>query len=107
MALIGALRDLVEHDRARLLWAVGQKQEAIRAQRYALRLAPPDRRSFHGMALAAFLFFCGDLESALRAAVKAERWSHRDRALVRAFRALIELSLNRTPEEIEEIQRAL
>ncbi|MCX7808076.1 MAG: hypothetical protein N2515_05675, partial [Deltaproteobacteria bacterium] len=42
MAQIGALRDLVEHDRARLLWAVGQKQEAIRAQRYACLLYTSD-----------------------------------------------------------------
>lgn len=107
MAAVGVMRDLAQHDRARVLFARGDHRVAIEAQRHAARLAPPDRRSFHVLALATMQAFAGDVPAALRALVRAERWSHRDRVLVRAFRVYIELEDDRVPEALEDVRRAL
>lgn len=107
MAAIGPMRDLAAHDRARVLWARGDMREAIEAQRHAARLAPPDRRSFHALGLASLQHFAGDADAALRSLERAERWSHRDRVLVRAYRVYVELSGDRVPERLEETRKAL
>jgi tetratricopeptide (TPR) repeat protein len=107
MLAIGAMRDLAQHDRARVLWARGDAREAIEAQRHAARLAPPDRRSFHTLALATLQHFAGDVPAALRTLARAERWSHRDRVLVRAYRVVVELGDDRVPEGLEEVRNAL
>lgn len=107
MGQVGAMRDLAQHDRARVLWARGDARQAIEAQRHAARLAPPDRRSFHTLGLATLLHFAGEHASALRALERAERWSHRDRVLVRAYRVLVELEDDRVPEGLEDTRKAL
>lgn len=107
MGRVGPLRDIAAHDRARVLWARDESRAAIDAQRHAMRLAPPDRRSFHATALATFLHFSGDHEGALRALERAARWSHRDRPLIRAYRCWVELDDDRVPEGLEEARRAL
>ncbi|MBN8616933.1 MAG: hypothetical protein J0L92_40495 [Deltaproteobacteria bacterium] len=107
MLAIGVMGDLAQHDRARVLWARGDAREAIEAQRHAARLAPPDRRSFQTLALATLQHFAGDVPAALRTLVRAERWSHRDRVLVRAYRVVVELGDDRVPEGLEETRSAL
>lgn len=107
MLAIGPMRDLAQHDRARVLWARGDARQAIEAQRHAARLAPPDRRSFHALALATFQHFHGDVAGSLRSLERAERWSHRDRVLVRAYRVVVELGDDRVPEGLEEVRAAL
>ncbi len=107
MLAIGVMSDLAEHDRGRVLFALGETRAAIEAQRHAARLAPPDRRSFQALALATFQCFTGDTQAALRSLERAERWSHRDRVLVRAFRVYAELLEGRVPEALEEARRAL
>ena len=107
MLAIGVMGDLAQHDRARVLWARGDAREAIEAQRHAARLAPPDRRSFQTLALATLQHFAGDIPAALRTLVRAERWSHRDRVLVRAYRVVVELGDDRVPEGLEETRSAL
>jgi tetratricopeptide (TPR) repeat protein len=113
MARVGPMRDIALHDRARALWARSESAErgevrlAIEAQRQAARIAPPDRRSFHAMALGTLLHFAGEHDAALRALARAERWSHRDRPLIRGYRAYVELDAGLVPEGIEETRRAL
>lgn len=111
MARVGPMRDIALHDRARALWAregaPGDVRQAIEAQRQAARVAPPDRRSFHAMALGTLLHFAGEHDAALRALDRAERWSHRDRALIRGFRAYVALDADLVPEGIEEARQEL
>jgi tetratricopeptide (TPR) repeat protein len=107
MGRLGPMRDLAQHDRARVLWARGDVRAAIEAQRHAARVAPPDRRSFHVLGLATFLHFSGDRAAALRALDRAERWSHCDRVLIRAYRVMVELEDDRVPEGLEETRKAL
>lgn len=107
MAAVGPMRDIALHDRARALWARGEVRAAIEAQRHAARVAPPDRRSFHATGLASMHHFAGESEAALRALERAERWSHRDRPLVRAYRVLVELERDHVPEGLEGVRRAL
>jgi tetratricopeptide (TPR) repeat protein len=107
MAAVGPMRDIALHDRARALWARGDTRAAIEAQRQAARVAPPDRRSFHATGLASMHHFAGEPDAALRALERAERWSHRDRPLVRAYRVVVELENGLVPEGLEEVRRAL
>ncbi|MBX7196490.1 MAG: hypothetical protein K1X94_30835, partial [Sandaracinaceae bacterium] len=107
MAAVGPMRDLAQHDRARVLCVRGAVRQAIEAQRHAARLAPPDRRSFQTLGLATLQHFAGDTNGALRTLERAERWSHRDRVLVRAYRVYVELEDDRVPEGLEEVRRAL
>ena len=59
------------------------------------------------MGLATLRHFAGDHAAALRALERAERWAHRDRPLIRAYRAYVELDDDRVPEGLEETRRAL
>lgn len=102
MAAIGPLRDIAHHDRARALAALGALTEAIEAQRLAARHAPAERRSFQSWSLGTLLHFDGDLEAALHALGRAERWAHRDRAMVRAHAAYVRLSGGLAVPELDE-----
>jgi tetratricopeptide (TPR) repeat protein len=92
MAAIGPLRDIAHHDAARALEGLGERAEAIAAQRLAARHAPPNRRSFQLWSLATLHHHHGDVEMALRTLERAERWAHRDRPLIRAHAGYIRLA---------------
>lgn len=107
MVRVGPMKDVAHHDRGRVHIARGELKQAIEAQRLASRHAPPQRRSFHTFALAQFQHFAGESDASLRTLERALRWSHRDRPLVRAFRAYVELETDRVPESLEATRRAL
>ncbi len=92
MATIGPLEDIAHHDAARALAALGELDEAIIAQRKAARKAPPQRRSFQLWSLATLQHQDGDVTGALRSLARAERWAHRDRAMIRANTAYVKLT---------------
>ena len=107
MVRVGTMQDIAHHDRSRAQVALGDLRKAIESQRLAARHAPPARRSFQTLALAQLQHFAGDSESSLRTLEKALRWSLADRALVRGFRAYVELETDRVPEALEATRRAL
>lgn len=103
MAAIGPLRDVALHDAARALGAMGDLDAAIEQQRLAARAAPPERRSFHLWGLATLQHFAGRAEGALATLSRAERWAARDRALLRAHGALIQLERGGAVEGLADI----
>lgn len=92
MATIGPMKDIAHHDASRALEALGETDEAIAAQRKAARHAPVARRSFHFWSLATLQHFHGDVTGALQSLERAERWSHRDRPMIRAHHAYVRLT---------------
>lgn len=102
MATIGPLADIAHHDHARALEALGETREAIGVQRRAARVAPATRRSFHFWSLATLQHFHGDVTGALRSLERAERWAHRDRAMIRAHHAYVRLSAGIAVPELEQ-----
>lgn len=91
MARLGALPDVTQHDRARVLEALGRRADAIRAQRLAARLAPAKRKSFQLWALATLEHHHGDVDAALATLTRAMRSAVRDRPLLRAYAAYVRL----------------
>lgn len=102
MAAVGPLRDIAHHDAARALAALGEMDEAISAQRMAARHAPGPRRSFQLWSLATLQHFHDDVPGALRSLARAERWAHRDRAMIRAHVAYVKLSAGIAVPELDE-----
>ncbi|MDH5493581.1 MAG: hypothetical protein OEY14_16625, partial [Myxococcales bacterium] len=107
MTTIGPMRDVAQHDLARILWIAERQEEAITAQRFAARAAPAERRSFHLWTLACFLFHAGAHEPALSALDRGLRWARRDRPLLMAQAALIRLEQDEPVEELERVLREL
>ena len=107
MTRVGSLRDTAYHDLSRIRSAMGDARGAIDAQRLAARAAPPDRRSFHLWCLATLHEHAGDLDSALDALERAESWAQRDRPLIRAHAALVELEAGRGVPDLAERLEAL
>lgn len=103
MASVGPLADVAHHDRARALWAVGEREAAIVAQRQAGRVAPVERRSFQLWGLATFQYLDDRHEAALDTLDRALRWAHRDRPLLEAHAALIALEAAIAVEDLEGI----
>jgi tetratricopeptide (TPR) repeat protein len=103
MAAIGPLRDIAHHDAARVLAGLGETHEAIAAQRLAARHAPAARRSFQLWSLATLLHFAGEVDEALRVLRRAERWAHRDRAMIRAHAAYVRLGADLACPELSAI----
>jgi len=101
MVTVGQLPDIAHHDLARVLWARGDRAEAISAQRLAARAAPADRRSFHRWNLASFQYWADDPAAALDTLGKALRWSQSDRALIRAHQSYIRLATGRPTRRLE------
>ncbi|MEO0324278.1 MAG: hypothetical protein AAF447_15055, partial [Myxococcota bacterium] len=77
MVASGAMADVAKHDHARVLLALGRRDEAISAQRAAAAAAPRARRSFHLWCAATFEAGGGDLEGALETLAAARRVSTR------------------------------
>lgn len=108
MAAIGSsMKDVAHADAARAWAALGDPVRAIQEQRLAARSAPPDRRSFQCWSLANLMHQHGDLEGALGALEKGERWAQKDRPLLVAHAAWIELALGRAVEDVGGIVREL
>lgn len=107
MASQGPMVDLAHNDASRAWLALGDADRAIEAQRLAARSAPPDRRSFQYWSLGNLLHQQGDLEGALGALAKGERWAREDRALLAAHQAWIELCAGRAVEDVEAVMRTL
>lgn len=103
MVSTGALPDVAHHDRSRALAALGDREGAISEQRLAARAAPAARRSFHLWSLATLQHFAGDHESAVRTLRRAERWAVRDRPLIRAHQAWIQLDRGHAVEKLDTI----
>lgn len=103
MASVGPLADVAHHDRARALWAVGRREDAIVAQRQAGRVAPVERRSFQLWGLATFQFLDDRHEAALDTFDRALRWAHRDRPLLEAHAALVALDAGGAVEDLEGV----
>jgi len=103
----GALLDVAHHDASRAKAALGDPVGAIERQRLAARAAPPDRRSFQCWALGTLLHFHGDLDAAVSALTRGDRWARDDRPLLRAHRAWIELEMDEVPEDLDEVLSAL
>jgi tetratricopeptide (TPR) repeat protein len=91
MASVGALKDIGHHDAARVLYALGEPERAIEAQRLASRNAPAERRSFQLWSLATLQHHTGDVDGALATLRRALRYSQKDRPLIRAHAAHIKL----------------
>lgn len=110
MATLGPLRDIACHDHARVLEALGETEAAIMAQRRAARAAPLARRSFQLWSLATLQHFHGDALGARRTLERAERWAHRDRALIRAHHAYVRLcsgiAVPELDQRIADLQRS-
>jgi hypothetical protein len=98
MAAVGPLRDVAYNDKARALYAAGETEAAVAAQRLAARAAPPARKSFHLFFLATLQNFRGDLEGALAALDKGLRVAHKDRPLLKAQAAYVRLAAGQAPE---------
>lgn len=107
MVRVGALPDIAHHDCARILFAIGEEEKAIQHQRLASRHAPASRRSFHLWSLATLQHFAGHHEDALSTLRRAERWATRDRPLLRAHAAYVELDGGGVPEDLLDIVREL
>jgi len=103
MTLVGPMSDIAHHDLARVLIALDREDDAIHHQRLAGRHAPAGRRSFHLWSLATLQHFAGRVEDALSSLRRAERWAHRDRALLAAHSAFIELDAGGAPEGLDRI----
>lgn len=103
----GPLLDVAHHDASRAHAALGDMTAAIERQRLAARAAPPDRRSFQCWALATLLHFADDLDGAVSALTRGDRWARDDRPLLRAHRAWIELELDEVPEDLDDVIAAL
>jgi hypothetical protein len=98
MAETGTLRDIALHDAARAQAAVGERAAAIDSLRLAARAAPPSRRSFQLWSLATLQHFAGADDAALETLERASRWASRDRILIDAHAAYIELDRGGVPE---------
>lgn len=107
MVRIGAMSDTAHHDAARAHQALGDLQSAIASQRLAARAAPPERRSFHLWSLATLHHFAGEHEQALRVLERAEGWARRDRPLIRAHAAWIQLDAGRAVPDLRDVTVAL
>ncbi|MGE0785043.1 MAG: tetratricopeptide repeat protein [Sandaracinaceae bacterium] len=107
MAALGPMRDVAHHDASRVHIATGDLPAAVSQQRLAARSAPPDRRSFQLWNLANLLHRHGDLDGALGALERAERWSKEDRPLIVAHRAWIDLQAGRAVEGLDRIVATL
>ncbi len=103
MAELGVFRDLAHHDEGRAHAALGDLDRAIACQRVAARRSPPARRSFHGWCLGTLQHFDGDVDGALKTLRRAERWAHRDRALIRAHAAYVRLDSGIAAPGLDEI----
>lgn len=100
MVRLGTMPALAHHDAARARAGLGRLSEAVEAQRLAVRAAMPQHRSFHLWSLATLQQHMGDLDEALDTLARAEQWATRDRALIRAHAAYVELELGEVPEDL-------
>jgi hypothetical protein len=99
----GRLKDIAHHDASRALGALGDGEGAIAAQRLAARSSPPERRSFHYWCLGTLLHFAGDLDGAMAALRRGERWAHIDRPLLRAHRAWVQLEAHEPVRRLDAV----
>lgn len=100
---VGPLADVLRHDASRALAALGELDAAIEQQRWAARVSPAERRSFHYWALGTLLHHAGQYQAAISAMTRGERWAHADRALLRAHRAWICLEAGEPVEQLGSI----
>ena len=107
MTQIGPLSDIAHHDLARVLFSLEREDEAIRHQRLAYRRSPAARRSFHLWSLATYQHYSGKPEDALASLRRAERWAARDRPVILAHAAYVELDAGGAPEGLSEIVSGL
>lgn len=91
MKRCGVLRDVAYHDAARVELALGDVDRAIASLRFAARVAPTVRRSFHGWSLATAQHFAGRPLDALATLARAGRVSTRDRLLLRGTALFVRL----------------
>ncbi len=103
MTQVGPLSDIAHHDLARVLFALEREDEAVRHQRLAYRRSPAARRSFHLWSLATYQHYSGKAEDALASLRRAERWATRDRPVILAHAAYVELDAGGAPEGLSEI----
>lgn len=103
MAEAGLLRDIALHDLSRAQAASGELGAAIDSMRLAARAAPPSRRSFQLWSLATLQHFAGSDEAALETLERARRWASRDRILIDAHAAYVELDRGRVPEGLGDL----
>ncbi|MBX3251507.1 MAG: tetratricopeptide repeat protein [Myxococcales bacterium] len=101
------LVDIALHDKARALQALADMPGAIEAQRLAARRAPAKRRSFHLWSLATLLHFSGDAEGAISALRRGLRASTRDRALLKAHLAYVQLERREAVEDLAGVMEEL
>lgn len=107
MVATGELVDIALHDKARALQALADMPGAIDAQRLAARRAPAKRRSFHLWGLATLLHFAGDPEGAVATVRRGLRASTRDRALLKAHLAYVELERGQAVEDLAGVMEEL
>lgn len=107
MGATGALADIVHHDRARVLVALGDGDGARRAQRLAARTADAKRKSFQLWSLATLEHHLGDVDAALATLGRAMRCAVRDRALLKAHAAYIKLDANMPVRDLHGVVEAL
>ncbi len=107
MCALRALHDVAQHDRARALEALDRPLEAIEALRLAIRSAPAHRRSFSFFTLGVALHRNEEHESAIACLTKGLRYAQRDRPLLKAMIALIELRIGVASEGLATVAHTL
>jgi tetratricopeptide (TPR) repeat protein len=107
MVEVGALREVALQDQARIALALGEIDEALGAQRLAVRASPPARRSFHLFSLATSQELAGDTTGAVRSLDRALRIAGRDRPLLAAYRGLLNLRRGRAVRSLPRLLHAL
>ncbi len=107
MVAIGPLEDFAYTDKARALHALGELRPAIDAQRLAARNAPANRRSFHLWSLATLQHFAGDVDGAEASLLRGLRIAKRDRPLLEAHLAYVQLDAGRAVEDLQAIRDEL
>ncbi len=96
--------DAAQADLARVLFLLDRAEEALEAQRRAVRLAPPKRRAFHSWTLASMLQALGRSDEAEASLRRALRWARRERELLEAH--LTWLAIERgDPPALERVRR--
>lgn len=101
MVQTGVMKDTACHDLSRVLFALGDLEGAIVAQRQATRHTPPARRSFHYWCLATWQEHAGQPSEAIESLERGLRWAKRDRALLEAHSACIRLGIGTAVEDLQ------
>jgi tetratricopeptide (TPR) repeat protein len=104
---LGTLGDVARQDAARAALGIDDVDAAIGHLRIAARVCPAGRRAFHYAHLGALLRFDGQVQEAIEAFSRANRWATEDRDLYQAQQALAEAAQGKTDADLALLRRRL